>query len=175
MDLKQVLAVNVESAHDAFTQTVADVTQEMADWVPPGVMHPIGERYVHLVLVEDMLVNAVAKGGAPLFVSTWAGRTGFSAALDMVTALTAEKAREFRVRDLNALAQYTRAVFENTQAYINDANEAQLTSSVDMQVVGRGNIPFPIWFSMYIVGHCRDVMGEISALKGCLGAKGYPF
>jgi hypothetical protein len=175
MDLKQVLAKNLESAHNAFAQTVADVTQEMADWIPPGVMHPIGERYAHLVLTEDILVNAVAKGGAPLCMSTWVGRTGFSAAPEMVTALTAERARAFRVHDLNALAQYMRAVFENTQAYINEADEARLASRVDMQIVGRGEIPFPIWFSMFIVGHTRDVMGEISALKGCLGVKGYPF
>ncbi len=175
MDLKQLLSINLETAHDAFTKTVADVTPEMADWIPPGIMHPLGERYVHAVMAEDMLMNGIALGGAPLFMSEWAGRTGFTPALEMLTAQTAENARAFRVDDLNALAEYMRAVFENTQTHINNANDELLTGSVDMSVIGYGQVPFPVWFSSFIVGHLHDVMGEISALKGCLGAKGYPF
>lgn len=175
MNLQQLLAINLETAHDAFTKTVADVTPEMAQWLPPGIMHPIGERYAHLVMAEDMLVNSIARGGEPLFMSTWAGRTGFVPDLMMLMTLTSEMARAFRVDDLNALGVYTRAVFAETQEFIRSVDDTRLASSVDMSIVGYGQVPFPIWFSTFIVGHVHDVMGEISALKGCFGVKGYPF
>lgn len=175
MDLKQVLVINLQTAHDAFQKTVADVTPEMANWLPPGIMHPLGERYAHLVMAEDMLCNGIAQGGAPLFMSAWAGRTGFVPAMELITAQTSENARAFRVDDLNALGEYMRAVFAYTQAFINNADDAHLASNVDMSIVGYGQVPFPVWFSTFIVGHLHDVMGEISALKGCMGVKGYPF
>jgi hypothetical protein len=175
MELRQVLAINLETAHDAFLKTMADVTPEMARWLPPGIMHPIGERYAHVVMAEDYLVNGIARGGEPLFLSEWAGRTGFNADPMLLMTLTSEIARQVRVDDLNGLGEYTRAVFANTQDFINRADDALLNSSVDMSIVGYGQVPFPIWFSAFVVGHLHDVMGEISALKGCLGVKGYPF
>ena len=175
MNLKQALAINLETSHDAFSKTVADITPEMADWIPPGIMHPIGERYAHAVMAEDMLIHSFAKDSAPLFASEWAGRTGFVADMQMLIAQSAEQARAFRVDDLNALSEYMRAVFADTQTYINEVSEEILASNIDMSIVGYGQVPFPVWFSSFIVGHLHDVMGEISALKGCLGAKGYPF
>lgn len=170
-----MLEINLETAHDAFLKTVADVTPEMAQWLPPGIMHPIGERYAHLAMAEDMLVNSIARGGEPLFMSTWAGRTGFVPDPMMLMVLTPEMARAFRVDDLNALGEYTRAVFAETQEFIRSVDDARWASSVDMSIVGFGQVPFPVWFSSFVVGHAHDVLGEISALKGCLGVKGYPF
>lgn len=175
MNTLELLRINLQVAHDAFTKTVADVTQEMADWIPPGIMHPIGERYAHMVMAEDMLIHSFAKDSTPLFAEEWAGRTGFSVDMQMLIAPSAEQARAFRVNDLNALGEYMRAVFADTQAFINNASEETLASNIDMSVVGYGQVPFPVWFSSFIVGHLHDLMGEISALKGCLGVKGYPF
>ncbi len=175
MNTLELLRTNLDLAHDAFSKTVADVTQEMADWLPPGIMHPIGERYAHLVMAEDMLLHSFAKDSAPLFAGEWAGRTGFAADMQMLLGQTSEQARAFRVDDLNALAEYMRAVFADTQAFINDAPEEILTTNIDMSVAGYGTVPFPVWFSSFIIGHIHDLTGEISALKGCLGVKGYPF
>ncbi|GIL14966.1 MAG: hypothetical protein BroJett039_01390 [Chloroflexota bacterium] len=175
MELKQLLLINLADAHDAFTKTVADVTPQIAHWQPPGIMHPIGERYAHLALAEDFLVNGIARGDEPLFQSTWAGRTGFDADLKLLVALTPEMARAFRVDDVNALHAYKDAVFAQTQAFLNDADAARLDSAVDMSVIGLGKIPFPVWFSRFVIGHAHDVMGEISALKGAQNIKGYPF
>lgn len=175
MDLKQLLAINLETAHDAFSRTVADVTPEMAHWQPPGIMHPIAERYAHLVMSEDFLINGIALGGAPLFMSEWMGRTGFIADPMMLQALTSEAARAFRVDDLHALGEYMRTVFAGTQEFINGADDTRLVSTVDMSIIGYGSVPFPVWFSAFVVAHARDLMGEISALKGMQGFKGYPF
>lgn len=175
MELGQVLAINLQTAHDAFVKTLADVTQEMADWMPPGVMHPLGERYAHTVMAEDLLIHSFAKGDAPLFMSAWAGRTGFPATMDMMTSQTSEAARAFHVDDLNALGEYMRAVFADSEAFINGADQTRLDGNVDMSILGYGMVPFPVWFSIFVVGHVHDLTGEISALKGMQGYKGYPF
>ena len=57
---------------------MTDVTPEQAHWIPPGVALPIGASYAHVVVGQDSVINGMLKGGAPLFASSWAGKTGLS-------------------------------------------------------------------------------------------------
>lgn len=57
---------------------VADLTPEDAHWKPPGTALPAGAVYAHVVTAMDAVVNAILKGGAPLFAAAWAGKTGLS-------------------------------------------------------------------------------------------------
>lgn len=167
-----LLRVSLFVAHDSFSKTVADVTQEMADWLPPGIAHPIGERYAHAIAAEDWLVHGIAQGGAPWFATEWAGKTGFGA-IDFSAG--AEQARAFRVEDLNALREYEDTVFRSTEEYMDILDASEMKRVFDMSMVGMPRVPAPVWWSTFIIGHLHDVMGEISILKGCLGVKGYPF
>jgi hypothetical protein len=38
-------------------QVVSDLTQEQADWLPPGTANPIGALYWHTVGYSDQLVH----------------------------------------------------------------------------------------------------------------------
>ena len=172
MNTLELLRINLHGAHDQFANTVADVTQDMADWVPPGLAHPIGERYAHAVGAEDWLVNSISRGGAPWFATTWAGKTGFGKLT--LAGITSEEARVFRA-DLNALNEYASAVFAASEEFLNSADAAEMERIYDMSAVGYGVLPAPIWWSAFIIDHLHDVMGEISALKGSQGFKGYPF
>ncbi len=172
MNTLELVRINLHGVHDQFTKTVADVTQEMADWVPPGVAHPIGERYAHAVAAEDWLVNSLSKASAPWFATTWAGKTGYGNLT--LAGVTVEEARAFRV-DVNTLHDYARAVFASSEEFLNTADLAEMERVYDMSAVGFGMLPAPIWWSAFIIDHLHDVMGEISILKGCLGYTGYPF
>lgn len=171
MTVVELLRANLSVAHDSFSKTVADVTQEMADWVPPGRALPIGERYAHVVAAEDWLINGIARGGTPWFTSEWAGRTGFG---EMNFMASNEELRALRV-DVSALRAYEAVVFAGTQEYLDHLDESAMEGTVDMSFMGLGQVPAPAWWSTFIIGHLHDVMGEISILKGCLGSKGYPF
>jgi hypothetical protein len=171
MNTIELLRINLHVAHDAFSRTVADVTQEMADWIPPGIAHPLGERYAHAVAAEDWLVNGMARGEPPWFASTWAGRTGFDT-IDF--GASNEQYRAFRA-DISALREYERAVFASTADYLNSLSDVDMDRVFDMSQMGYGQVPAPAWWSSFIIGHVHDLMGEISILKGCLGVKGYPF
>lgn len=171
MTASELLALNLHVAHDSFSKTVADVTQEMADWPPDGLAHPIGERWAHVVQVEDWLVNGMAKGEAPLFASEWADRKGYG---EFNMAASREEALAFRA-DVNALREYMEAVFAASESYFRTLADVDMERAIDMSFIGYGLVPFPAWASTFVIGHLHDLMGEISVLKGLLGVKGYPF
>lgn len=174
MNTLDLIRINLHVVHDEFLQTTAELTQEMADWTPPGVAHPIGERYAHAVAAEDWLVHGIAQGGAPWFASTWVGKTGFGSKSELKMGFTSDEARAFRIDDIAALRDYEKAVFASSEEYLNSLDEAAMERMFDMSFVGMGDVPAPPWWSFFVIGHLHDLMGEISILKGCLGLKGYP-
>lgn len=175
MTALELVRINLHVAHDSFSKTTADVTKEMADWLPPGIANPLGERYAHTVAAEDWLVHGIAQGGAPWSASTWAGKTGYGETSELKIGGTTEEARAFRIDDIDALREYEKAVFASSEEYLNSLDDAAMERIFDMSFAGLPQVPAPAWWSTFIIGHLRDLMGEISILKGCLGAKGYPF
>lgn len=53
--------------------------------------------------------------------------------------------------------------------------ESDLEKEVDLTQVGFGKWSQGAFLITFLIGHARDIMGEISAIKGVQGAKGYPF
>ena len=45
-----------------YEATIADVTAEQANHLPPGVPHPIGELAAHILHTEDGMINMVILG-----------------------------------------------------------------------------------------------------------------
>ena len=78
MDAVRLITTQMDHSHDLLEQTMADVTPELAQWVPPGVANPIGATYAHAVLAEDKMLNEMLKGTAPLAATTFAGKMGLS-------------------------------------------------------------------------------------------------
>ena len=72
-------------------------------------------HYAHLVNAEDALIIAVARGGAPMAATDWAGKTGLSE--PMPQGSFSDWSRTVTI-DLPALRAYGQAVFANTEAYI---------------------------------------------------------
>ena len=170
----------VRSAHGFLEATMADVTAEMAHWGPPGLALPIGAAYAHSVTTEDWLVNVLFRGGAPLFAGPHAGKTGISE-LPPDPASAKDWAGEFagwsrRVRiDLTAFRAYAQSVYASTDAYLSNAPDTELERPVDLSFVGMGMQSVGFVVNNAVIGHAFSHCGEISALKGVQGKKGYPF
>ena len=158
-------------ANEVMEMTMADVTPEMAHWLPPGTAHPVGASYVHAVVAQDTIVNAMIKGGAPLMASTWAGKTGCD---KPQLANEAEWARTVKV-DVPAFREYARAVYAASEEVLNSLTEADLQSTRDLTQAGLGTPTVRWMLNAVVIGHMNNLAGEISALKGAQGAKGYPF
>lgn len=161
------------NAFGILNQVVSDLTQEQADWRPPGIANPVGATYWHTVSSVDEIVHAWIQGDAPLRREEgWQDQV-------LITSLTEPGEgqdylaymQSIRV-DLASLHAYTQAVAGAVQGWLASLDPEEFTRELDTPV-GKLNVAqiletFVIW---HINAHC----GEIAALKGCQGVKGYPF
>lgn len=175
MDTVSLLKASIEGADQILEGTMADVTQEQADWAPPGKAHPLGANYAHTILSEDMIVNGMLKGAAPLAMTAFAGKAGISELPPMPDqGPWDEWARRVTV-DLSAARQYAQAVYANTTDYLNSLGASDLERSLDLSNFELGQQSVAWVLSNIVISHANTHCGEASCLKGLQGAKGYPF
>lgn len=167
----ELLRAELKNAHEAVEHTMQDVAPELFATQAPGTASSVGERYGHMATGEDNLVHLVLQGKPPLMSTTWEGRTGIS---EPRFGTDREHARRVRT-EIGQVKEYAAAVYAASDAYLGSLADADLDRAVDMTAFGFGNVP--VWFvvTRLIVGHAYEVHGEIAALKGVLGARGFPY
>ena len=172
MDSIQVLKRAFEGSHNWYQGTIADVTAEQANQVPDGVAHPIGETALHILHSEDGMIN-MAILGKPMI---WE-RDGWAAKLGAPVMMMQESAAARSVRcDPQELQEYAQSVYANTNAFLDGLSAEDLdTKEVDMTADGFGIMKLGDFLTQALLGNNYAHTGEISALKGILGRKGYPF
>ncbi len=171
MDTTSLIRGQLKTAHDWFEGTIEGVSQEQAAVQPQGTAHSIGSRYAHAVVAEDVMVNAMLKRRAPLYGDAYRDKTGIS---EPRMDASLEWARNVQV-DLDAARRYAQAVYANSDEYLATLTDDDLNRTIDMSAQNMGEWPLGAFLITFVIGHIRDVMGEISALKGTQGLKGYPF
>ena len=171
MDAIKLLEIHLQAAHWIFDTTTADVTEESAHKGPVGTAGTVGSQMAHLVYDEDMIVNGILLGKAPLSATTFAGKTGIS---DPQMAIAPEWPKKLRL-NVTEFRAYQKAVFAATDSYLASLKETDLDRELDMTSMGMGMQNVGWAFGMLIIGHANNLAGEISALKGAQGMKGYPF
>ena len=128
-------------------------------------------------------MNALLRGGAPLFATTWDGRVGVGECMPLPPVWPdfngpgwEEYARwPRRVRfSLTTLRRYAQAVYAASEGYLATLSPADLDRAVDVSWSGQGQATVGWVVSRLLVGHIDNVCGEISCLKGLQGARGYP-
>lgn len=161
------------NAFDILGQVVADLTPEQADWAPPGWANPIGATYWHAVSGADEVVCRWVLGQEPLHQHDgWRQKALAVAVPDPETGEGYfDWVRAIRI-DLPAMHAYAQATAAMLQAWLDSLAPTDLHKTLNTPI-GEYNLAqvvetFVIW---HINAHC----GEIAALKGCQGAKGYPF
>jgi len=143
---------------------MTDVSQEMAHWQPPGLANPIADLFFHTVFGQDRFVAARMQGKAAL-INEWTERLKIPADFRH----TPEAARALKT-EVGVLKQYAEAVFTAVDSYLATLEEPHL----EMMIEGfRGPVPLGRQISAMLVTHMYEHAGEISAVKGFQGAKGY--
>lgn len=170
MDSVTLLKSAFDGAHDWYQGTVAGLTADQANALPAGRAHPIGSQMAHVLHSEDAMVGMLT-GQAPLWERDGHGaRLG----LPMLFSQTAEGSRAFRV-DPADLADYTAAVFAQTNDYVASLTPADLERPIDLSSWGIGVMPLGAVLTRMLLGNTFAHTGEIAALKGTQGLQGYPF
>lgn len=160
-------------ARQFFEGTMADVTDAEAHALPPGTLNPIAATYAHLVTGEDGFVHALLRNEAPLFATAWSGKTGLSE-LPPDGAAWNEWGRGVTVA-LPQLRQYAAAVAGATDAWLQTLRPADLDREIDLSSFGLGERTLGWVIGAGVIGHVQSHWGEICALKGLHGGKGFPF
>lgn len=165
------LRESIQWGYQLLEMVMADVNDEQARWAPPGAANPIGALYAHAFLSLDGIVNGLLKGGAPRFATEWAGQLGDSAPK---MSLAFEWGRAIQP-DLPALRQYGQTVMADADAYLAQLGDADLDRMVDVSQAGLGLRSVSWMLNALVASHLNNMAGEISALKGVQGLRGYPF
>jgi hypothetical protein len=150
---------------------MADVSDTDARWAPAGRANPIGALYAHALLGVDGMINGMLKGGAPRFATEWAGQLG---PVKPQLSLEFDWGRNV-VPNVAALRQYGQQAMADAEAYLSGLSDSDLDRVVDLSNIELGNRSVSWILSALITSHLNNMAGEISALKGLQGKKGYPF
>ena len=157
MNTVELLQYSLGLAFDILGQVTADLTQEQSDWKPPGVASSIGAIYSHTLTHADWFVQDICIG------------QNFA----LFNELPWEKIKMQDVQvDLSALHEYAGEVQSAAQGWLASLTPADLDRKVETNI---GELNQGQMLEAFIVWHINVHCGEISALKGCQGAKGYPW
>jgi hypothetical protein len=173
MNTVELIEYSLDNAIGILGQVTGDLSQDQADWLPPGIANPIGATYWHAASSVDSIVHVWCRGQQPL--SDTAGWR------DKVLAHSVPEPehggdwqtymRSIRV-DLPVLHEYSRVVGAAVKEWLASLTVEDLDRTLETPVgelsLGQVLTTFVIW---HIDAHC----GEIASLKGCQGAQGYPF
>jgi hypothetical protein len=173
MNSIELLKSQIQMAHMFLDGTCADVSPEQADAVPGGTAHPIGASYAHLLLAEDVVLNMMVRGETPLLMGKFAGKNGFQPEpMDRSAESLLAWANSVKV-EMPVAQEYGKAVLANTLDWVGSLSEADLDREVE--AAGFPKMTIGSWITLTAIVHPSNHCGEISALKGVLGTKGYPF
>ena len=158
MNTVEQLQFSLGFAFDVLSQVTADLTQEQADWKPPGSASSIGSVYWHTLTYVDYFVREYCIEGKRL-PETVESRPD---------VLKMQDVQE----DLADLHQFASEVRSTVQGWLSSLTPADLDRRRHTTV---GELNVGQMLEIYIVWHINAHCGEISALKGCQGLQGYPF
>jgi hypothetical protein len=173
MAIKEMLQQQIALSRMVIDGTIADCSQEMVSHVPGGIAHPIGALYAHSVMSDDGVVNGLLRKQTPLMAGEFAGKTGCDKPMPQFGEPGMnEWARSVKI-DMKQLNEYAGAVRASVDKYIADLSDADLEQKVEFG--GMGQQPIANILTLITIIHPSNHIGEVSALKGIAGAKGYPF
>jgi hypothetical protein len=198
MNTVELTQYALDNAFDLLEQVVSDLTQEQADWQPPGKANPIGALYWHIVAYVDQLVHEwcmapfrhisfkdwleaksakreLGMGQVPLRHSAgWQERVVIASPPENPEDPYWEvrTVREGLRVDLPALHEYARATSKVLKDWVASLTPEDLERVIDTPL---GEFNLGQWLVLFIIWHINTHCGEIAALKGCQGLKGYPW
>jgi hypothetical protein len=172
----QLLKDQLKDAHDTLEGTAGDIREEDVQKDPGGKAFPLGATYAHLIFSEDVVVQGMIQGKPKLFETTFKGKTGASEPMppwdDKWADANNTWSKNVKI-DMVKLREYAKAVYAATDAYVASLKDEDLSKEIDLGGWGKKTVAQML--SGFVIAHANSLAGEIAAIKGIHGAKGYPF
>lgn len=175
MNTVELIQYSLGFAFDLLEQLVTDLTQEQADWLPPGNANPISALYWHIISYVDTIVHDWGMGQAPLRQSAgWQEKVVIaSPPVDPEDPMGDLRAIRVGLRvDLPVLHDYARATAQALLDWVASLTPEDLERTLETPI---GKVNLGQMLEAFIIWHINVHCGEISGLKGCQGLKGYPW
>ena len=167
MDALTLLKTQVAGGRRDWNSVTGDMTEEQLQWRPPGIANPIVSLVAHAIGGQDNAVNVVAQGKPKVWdANNW----GEKLKISPVGRQDLEAGRNLRV-DIELFKEYANEVFASVDAFLDQAKPEDLDREV--QGFGGNMVPLGRQLSIFLVTHFMGHLGEVSALKGCQGGKGW--
>ncbi len=170
MDALDLLRFQVKETYEWLEMTVSDVTQEQANWKPPGVANSIAAAYAHTIVTADVGFNSQLHNRMPLIATDFSGEVGLSHPHlggfdwhDWASRLHVDWAK---------LREYACAVHACVERYADSLTMEELQLEADMSGQGAhlGAWKGLEFYNVHGINHPRLHGGEIACLKGLQGA-----
>ena len=165
-----LLREQVKRAAGVLASTMEDIPEEAAHWAPGGRANSIAANFGHVTTAVDGVVNGLLKGEAPLMMSK---ATGLSEPPPMDDERFDWHGWGKRLRiDLDESRRYLDAVMKSVDSYLAGLSDSDLERVITTPLGERSVFDMlngAVLFNL----NCHT--GEIAALKGQQGMKGYAF
>lgn len=167
MDVREVLIDGIGQLFDWLEDNTKDLTVEQVNWLPPGKGVSIGFNLWHVTRTADNITNFVFQRKQPIWVDKgYVERFGLPK-VDQGTGMSLEDARAVTIGDPALLQEYSRAVGQDTLAFLKSVDAAIFGETQMIRPLGE--MPKYRVFRQVIMTHGFMHLGEINALKGQLG------
>jgi hypothetical protein len=158
MNTVELTQYSLGFALEILKQVTADLTQEQADWKPPGIVNTIGEIYSHIITyVDNFLQQALIERLPP--------PESVDQRADVYNMVTGQY-------DISELHAYADDVMKKIMGWLSSQTPEDLSAMYDTVI---GELTIAQTIDAFIIWHINTHCGEISALKGCQGLTGYPW
>jgi uncharacterized damage-inducible protein DinB len=164
MDALALIREQAATAERLLSQVVAELTAEQSIWHAEGsTANPIAAIFTHIYFSEDRLVQRRGQGRPPIYnAGGWRERLGVDPEAPW-SGLTQVAPREMRA--------YAAEVRAATTRFLEGLPPADLEREVEGP---RGRQTLAATMSLLLVIHKATHTGEIAALLGNQGVRGFP-
>jgi hypothetical protein len=170
----QLLKEQLKSAHNTQENTIKDVQKTNLHFSKVKKALPVGAAYAHSVIGEDIVLSTMLANKKPISLNN--PNTGLSEPMPSFSQWDKHEkwAKSVQI-DLPKLQKFAKKVYQTTEDYIDTLSEKDLDREFDLSGMGAGKQNLAYILNNFIILHIANLTGEISAIKGIQGLKGYPF
>ncbi len=162
-----LLRTQYKQSQEWFHGTMQGVDATIAHFQPGGLVSPITGHAAHAVSGLDFLILGTLGGKPPLMTTSFAGTAGISKPSQEGDWLGTDRGV---VMNVSEFATYYSAVFAAVDDYIAGLDDSDLEREVESPF---GKMTIGWWLNTMLLNTYSHT-GEIAAIKGLQGLKGYP-
>jgi hypothetical protein len=155
LDAARLLRAQVQEVHRELDERLRAWLLTLAPAAPPTGSLAIA-LYVHAATVEDVTIQSLLRGVAPLYTTEWSGAGP----------------AHYSTTELEPLLSYAGQVFAATDTYLENLSSDEARRTVDLSRLGEGQ-PTVAWVvSKFIVLQLARINGELTSALGEQGSSG---